>query len=909
MIAPVGRNVSAGRLRGARCFRRPVRDLPRTLLASLVLVFAAGAAVAAEAEAGAEVAAETEERVRVAASERYRAGRVHRFVLGGGYRDLWEAEIDLPILDLAVIGGGLKPTGRFGGLQTAVLGLKGADGRSYSFRGTDKDPAKVLDELLLDTVVETIVRDQMAAQHPGGPQASGVLTSAAGVITVVERMVVMPDDPRLGEYREEFAGMVGSFFEFPQPGGEGRKGFLGAVDIINHKELYERLARDHTTRVDVEAFLRARLLDILIGDFDRHRKQWRWAKIPDSTTWQPIPEDRDMAFVRYDGVAQRIVKLYIPILQNYGPDYPFIKGLTLHGWEQDRWLLPSLSWPVWEALVEDIQARLTDEVIDAAVAALPQEYIELDGERLRHDVRGRRDQLMAAARSYYDHLAREVDIQLTDAAEEVSVERDGAGGTLVEVRSRGEADPAEEGALVFSRTFDSSETKDLRIYLRDGDDSVVVRGGKGGSRLRVISGAGEKRVDDSAGGRTRVYDEGDHTVVTPGPGTRVDREVYTPPESNAGFVDVDDVPPRDWGSDTYPFPEIGYQNDVGVFLGAALAHTRYGFRKDPWSSKHSFGAGWATEANEPRLRYRGEFRPENSKLLGRVDLAYSGIEIMRFHGFGNGTSDSRGDSFYRVRNQQARAGVSVSAPVWGEHLRASAGPFFQFSRTKNGSRLIDQLNPYGNNHFSLTGVSGSLIFDTRRSLPNEHSKLEIPFSDNPASGFPTSGVYIDLTGRFVPPLFDVDEAYGSIEGSVAGYLSFGEAARLTFGARVGAKETFGDYPFFDAAYIGGGRFFSGSANNRGFPSRRFAGDTSLYGNLDARLFLARMKIIVPTDIGLQAFFDVGRVWFDNQDSNNWHPSGGGGFWLSPLVRTNTISFSVAQGNEDLQVYMRLGFHY
>ncbi|MBL4683264.1 MAG: hypothetical protein JKY37_01645, partial [Nannocystaceae bacterium] len=62
--------------------------------------------------------------VRVAASQRYKAGRLHRFTAGGGYRDLWEQEIELPLLQLDVTAGGLTPTGRHGGLQSAVLAFK-----------------------------------------------------------------------------------------------------------------------------------------------------------------------------------------------------------------------------------------------------------------------------------------------------------------------------------------------------------------------------------------------------------------------------------------------------------------------------------------------------------------------------------------------------------------------------------------------------------------------------------------------------------------------------------------------------------------------------------------------------------------------------------------------------------------
>ena len=123
------------------------------------------------------------------------------------------------------------------------------------------------------------------------------------------------------------------------------------------------------------------------------------------------------------------------------------------------------------------------------------------------------------------------------------------------------------------------------------------------------------------------------------------------------------------------------------------------------------------------------------------------------------------------------------------------------------------------------------------------------------------------------------------------------------------KETFGRTPYFDLAYIGGGRFFSGTSTARGFRTRRFAGDSAVYGNVDVRVVLARLKFIVPGDIGVQGFFDVGRVFFHDEHSDNWHPSGGGGIWFSPLVRTNTISLSAAHSTEETLIYLRIGFHY
>jgi hypothetical protein len=817
---------------------------------------------------------EPETFVRVVASERYKAARVHRFALGGGYRDLWEAEVELPVLNLATEGGGLVPTGRFGGLQTAVIGFKGSDGRAYSFRGTDKDPSAVLHSLL---------------------QAAAVISEASGVLTIKKRLVVMPDDPALGEFREEFAGMVGIFFEFPLAASGAGPGFQGATEIIGHEELYERLARSQQDQVDAEAFLRARLLDILIGDFDRHRKQWRWAKLPGDPRWQPVPEDRDMAFVRYNGAGPRVASIYVPILQNYGPSYPSMKGLTLHGWEQDRWLLPKLSWPVWEDIALDLQTRITDATIDQAIAALPREYVELDGERLRSDLRGRRDRLLEGARSYYEHLAGQVDVQASDANEEVTVTREPDGSMRVEVRALDGAQEASDP--VFSRRFDPEVTREVRIYLREGDDRVLVRGEPGCIQLHVIAAAGKKRLDDSEGGGTTLYDELGSVDVKPGRGTRVDRRPYVLPESDSGFVDVENVPPRDWGSDLIPIPQIGYENDVGAFLGAGIIYTRYGF----------LTIGGATEAETGRAHYGGKFRFENSNLLSKLDLHISGIEVLNFYGFGNNTSDRGSDSFFRVRNQQYLARPSLEIQLMDDRLRVSGGPLVQFTRTKDGNRKIDEVDPYGANKFGLIGAMVNVQIDTRRAHFDPDTELALPLHENPNAGYPVSGFLVDFTAEVSPPVWDVTRTWGAIEGSVTGFLSMGENDRVTLAIRIGGRDTYGRTPYFRAAYLGGGDFFSGGATVRGFRAERFVGESSVYGNLDLRVVLGRVKLIVPGDFGVLAFGDIGRVFEDGDSSDQWHPGYGGGVWFAPLARKNAVRVTVGHTDEDTLFYMGLGF--
>jgi hypothetical protein len=867
------------------------------------------------------VRAAEEDRVRMAASERYEAGRTHRFTFGGGYRDLWEAEIELPVLDLAQTGGGLVPTGRFGGLQTAVLGFKGADGRSYSFRGTDKDPSVMLDEELLDTVVRTMVQDQMAAQHPGAPPVVSVLAEAAGLLTIHERSVVMPDDPVLGEFREEFAGMVGSFYEFPMPADGKNPGYRGASEIIGYEDLYARLEAGEAgeAEVDAEAFLRARLFDLLIGDFDRHRKQWRWAKLPGDPRWKPIPEDRDMAFVRYEGGLIRTAAVYFPILQDYGPDYPSMQGLTLHGWEQDRWLLPALSWEQWDAIARDMQARITNLVIDDAIGQLPIEYATLDGERLRHDLRSRRDQLHEAARAYYEHLAGQVDVQLSNAGEQVEVTRGEKGAMQVEIRPAG--DPA--APPLFSRRFERGDTREVRIYLRDGDDRVNVSGGgcyglPGCVRLRVIAGQGEKALDDSSGGGTQVYDEHGSIEVTEGTLTRVFEAPYVPPDSDGGFVDVDDVPPRDWGSTIVPVPVFGYERDVGVYLGAGVIYKRYGFRKQPWSSRFLLSAGWATEANEPRVKFESAFRLERrTNLVAHLDLLYSGIEVLRWYGFGNETGDGEKDSFYRVRNRLVYVAPRFSLDFLEATVRLSTGLYIGKSTTKDGDRFIDIDDPYGSGDFALMSFYARGRYDTRRMREGDLAGFTLPIHDNPAAGFPVSGMLLDLRADISPPAMDVVKTWGSLDANAAVYLTgreewgdtWGWLDRFTLALRMGGRVTWGKVPYFQAAFIGGGGFFSGHASVRGFREQRFAGDYSFFSNNELRVFLFRTKLIVPTDVGVLAFGDVGRVWVDGEKSDKWHPGGGGGIWLSPLSRVNTLSLMVGASTEETLFYMRMGFHF
>ncbi len=96
---------------------------------------------------------------------------------------------------------------------------------------------------------------------------------------------------------------------------------------------------------------------------------------------------------------------------------------------------------------------------------------------------------------------------------------------------------------------------------------------------------------------------------------------------------------------------------------------------------------------------------------------------------------------------------------------------------------------------------------------------------------------------------------------------------------------------------------------RGFRSRRFLGDSSLYGSAELRLRLSRLAIILPGDVGLLGFVDSGRVWLGGEDSNTWHTGAGGGIWYSLMDDLGLLSAGIAHSKEDDLFFFKGGFSF
>ncbi|HEX6910676.1 MAG TPA: hypothetical protein VF142_09775, partial [Longimicrobium sp.] len=413
--------------------------------------------------------------VTVVAGERYGAGRVHRRLLGRDYRALWTVPIRVPVLDLDTFAGGLDPVRTGGNLQTQALRFRAADGREYNFRSVDKELTPALPDYAKGTLVDWIRQDQTSAQLPVSPVVAAALLDAAGVLNPGPRLFVLPDHPRLGEFRAQYAGMPGTLEVHPNEGEDGEPLFAGAERVAGTERVLEHLDEDPAGhRVDARAFLAARLVDVLMGDWDRHDGQWRWARYgPEGRhRWVPVPEDRDYAFVDYDGLLPRVAaRTLLPRLITFDASYPSLLALMANSMDLNRRLLSGLERPVWDSVAAALQARLTDEAIHRAVRTMPAPYVERAGTGLASLLKARRDSLRAVAARYYTLLAESVEVHASDTADRADVVR-GADGTA-EVRVY--AGPEGEEPY-YRRRFHPGETREIRLFLKGGDDVLRVRG-------------------------------------------------------------------------------------------------------------------------------------------------------------------------------------------------------------------------------------------------------------------------------------------------------------------------------------------------------------------------------------------------------------------------------------------------
>lgn len=338
------------------------------------------------------------------ASNQYVAGNAHKKWLGENYRAEWAQKINVPVFDISKEHGGLKIIQRGGGHQTISLRLEDSNGRAYSLRSIEKYPESALPEPFRNTFAEDIVQDQISAGHPYGALVVPYL-ARYGIYHTNPKVVLVPDDPRLGVYRKDVANQLMLFEERPDGSGKDQDFFGNADKMVSTTKLLEQLVKDNDNTVDQKFFLRSRLFDLWIGDWDRHDDQWRWAEFDSKKgkTYRPIPRDRDQAFFVSEGRVPKFLgqKWLLFQFEGFDDEINWPSGLMFSGRYIDRKFLTALTREDWIAVADDLSTQLTDSLIDASLKKWPEEIYKLHGDRIASSLKSRRKNLREDALKHY----------------------------------------------------------------------------------------------------------------------------------------------------------------------------------------------------------------------------------------------------------------------------------------------------------------------------------------------------------------------------------------------------------------------------------------------------------------------------------------------------------------------------
>ncbi len=754
----------------------------------------------------------------------YKAGWLKEIFLGSHWRNVWTTPVKMQILDLDKYDGGLVPVKKGGGFQTLSLRLRGSSGKIWKFRSMNKNPEKLLPEALQNSIAADVIKDQISSANPYAPLLVKPILDSVGILHNPAYLYYMPDDPKLGEFREEFGGIPGMIELHPDEEDDKVLGYEGAVDEKGTLDLWDRLETKRSEAIDAGEFLKARLVDHFIGDWDRHTDQWKWIKYEEGEEeiWKPVPRDRDQAFSKFTGLLPSMAEFLMPQLNTFDYEYPNLADLSWNARYMDRRILPALSKAQWDSVTSVVYQKLTDPAIEDVADMMPPEVDRKYSEEIISKLQSRKTLFFEMSKNYYELINSIVDVFCSDERDYVEIFRLNDEQTEV-VRYKRDKDTGEKiEKPFFHRVFDNSVTKEIRVYLGDDKDYAVVRGDvNDGPVIRVIGGEGKDELIDSsivrgywayitpipdAENKTLFYDYGNETEVTASAGTVYDDTKVSVPKN---LEERYEPKLRDRRSDYIFYPLLDLNKDDGFVLGGVYDFSKFNFRAEPYDYRVQIFGEFASNPSTGSLELNAEFRSLIKDAAVNVDALVSGLRYTKFFGIGNETSfDDKLDdqNFYRLKEEYYQFRTSIETEISRKFI-IGAGINYEHSDSELVNPVLLQQNPdaiYGFGNFALASFRTFVKVDTR---------------DN--ASLPYTGFYLNLNGEVYPELLDNGESFARGEVDIRAYISQQTFTHLRYSGRIYGGRVWGNYPFMKGIKIGG------SENLRGYSRDRFLGDSVL----------------------------------------------------------------------------------
>ncbi len=823
-------------------------------------------------------------------------------VWGNHYRDVYSKKIEVKVATLDTLYGGLEIVRAGGGHQTRSLRLKTKDGRELNMRALRKSATQYLQTVLFkedyvqdefeETAIESLIYDFYTAAHPYAFLTIPKLSDAAGIFHTNPKLYYIPKHKHLGEYNEDYGDELYMIEERPEDNYTDDVNFGYADDIESTHDVIEKVRKDEKYKIDESAFIRARLFDMLVGDWDRHQDQWRWAQFNQENGdkyYRPIPRDRDQVYSNFDGALLNILRSISGAtrqLQVYDEKLENLEWMNAAGIKLDRVLIQQADRDSWLDQAKLLQNRITDEVIEEAFSNVPSAVQDKTLDEIKQKLKGRRSNIVDIASRYYDVLNSLVILTGTDKDDYIEVKRIADNKTQVIISRIIDGQKAE---VIVDRVFDKDITKELWIYGLDDKDIFEVTG-KANNLIftRLIGGQENDTYIISAGRRVKVYDHQskNNTVKEKKGGTLRFTDIYK--------LNLFDFQKNITISSTIA-PAIGFNPDDGVSLGLSYVRTTKGFQRNPYSQQHRFKGGYFFATSGFSLQYDGEF----ANIMNDWNLHIGGQVTSQnfttnFFGFGNETVNLDDDldfDYNRVKTSiyMAKAGILKRGNFGSDFGIRTIFEAIEIEDTPN--RFITDEVPSGTDGFYDRRVFGAL-------------EVEYNYASFDDKLTPSRGMTFRFNMGGKTEFEDTKFTYGYINTDLGFYNAISKNRKLVLKTDARLQVRIGDdLLFYQAANIGGRNGL------RGYRTERFTGQNSFVGSADLRYSFNKMRTsFLPLQFGIFGGFDVGRVWLDGDFSERWHNDYGGGFWVT-AAESVSGTFNLFNSPEGLRFSFGFGLNF
>lgn len=821
----------------------------------------------------------------------------HNWFLGKHYQEYYSIPIEAKTATLDTLFGGLKPTQAGGGHQSKSLRLKNADGKEYAMRALKKSAARFLQSVAFkdqyvekefeDTYAEKFLLDFYTTSHPYTPFAVGNLADKIGVSHSNPVLYYIPKQNALGNFNDDFGDELYMIEERPTDSQKDLASFGKPDAIISTNDLLKILHKNEKSKVDESGYIRARLFDMLIGDWDRHFDQWRWGEYKDgkNSIYKPIPRDRDQAFSKYDGALLAIL-MNIPDLrhmQTFKDKISNIKWFNREPYPLDMAFLRTATEVDWMREAKYIQDNLSESDITESFKNLPAVVQDKTIESIIAKLKIRKNDLQQYAQEYYKVLQKTIVIVGTEDKDRFEITRLANNETEVKQYKV----KKEEDKLVQTRLISGNQTQEVWIYGLDDDDVFTVNGHeKSTVKIRLIGGQNHDNYSVQNGKNIIVYD-----FKSKENSFAVDAKTKTILTSDYETNLYDYKKPRfnAWTG----LPGIGYNPDDGIKIGGVLNYTQYNFRQNPYTQKHTFKANYYFATSGYEFFYNAKF----PKILNHWDFDIesrltSANFAINYFGYGNETVNHDKDlsmDYNRVRIEMIKVEPSLKrVGRYGSEVKFQAS-FESIEVEETNNRFIN-----------VSGIVNPEVFQNQQFAGG---KLKYSFENYDNNSNPTLGMGFSISGAWKMNLKESQKNFTELEAIWNINHKMDKNGKVVLATLFKGKALLNDnFEFYQGATLGG------DYDLRGFRKERFLGKQSFFQSSDIRIGLGKIKgSLVPMSYGILGGFDYGRVWLDQEHSNKWHQSYGGGLWLNGLgVITARLTYFKSE-SDSARIAFGLGF--